>query len=83
MPCTHQREPRPPPPAPAPRPAGLEIADAADDGTIGETRTDAWETYLAIDWRATKAELYNELGLELTFDSVETPGGGRGTSGVR
>lgn len=35
--------------------AGLEIADAADDsyGTIGETRTDAWQTYLDIDWRST------------------------------
>lgn len=35
--------------------AGLEIADAADDsyGTIGETRSEAWETYLDIDWRST------------------------------
>lgn len=35
--------------------AGLELADAADDsyGTIGEVRTAAWHTYLAIDWRAT------------------------------
>lgn len=35
--------------------AGLEIADAADDsyGTIGETRTEAWEAYLHIDWRST------------------------------
>lgn len=35
--------------------AGLEIADAADDsyGVIGETRTEAWLTYLDIDWRST------------------------------
>jgi hypothetical protein len=35
--------------------AGLEIADAADDsyGAIGEARTEAWLTYLGIDWRST------------------------------
>ena len=34
--------------------AGLELADAADDsyGVIGEVRTEAWLTYLAIDWRS-------------------------------
>lgn len=34
--------------------AGLELADAADDsyGIIGELRTEAWLTYLAIDWRS-------------------------------
>ncbi|CAN5653071.1 hypothetical protein BH24ACT4_BH24ACT4_07140 [soil metagenome] len=34
--------------------AGLELADAADDsyGVIGEVRTAAWLTYLAIDWRS-------------------------------
>jgi len=34
--------------------AGLELADAADDsyGTIGQVRTDAWLTYLTLDWRA-------------------------------
>jgi hypothetical protein len=33
--------------------AGLELADAADDscGTIGEVRSEAWRTYLTIDWR--------------------------------
>jgi hypothetical protein len=33
--------------------AGLELGDAADDsyGNIGEMRTTAWRTYLAIDWR--------------------------------
>lgn len=35
--------------------AGIELADAADDGygTIGEVRSAAWRTYLAIDWRTT------------------------------
>lgn len=35
--------------------AGLELASAADDsyGDVGEVRTAAWSTYLAIDWRAT------------------------------
>lgn len=35
--------------------AGLELADATDDsyGNIGQVRTAAWCTYLAIDWRAT------------------------------
>jgi hypothetical protein len=35
--------------------AGLELADIADEsyGAIGELRTDAWHTYLGIDWRAT------------------------------
>lgn len=35
--------------------AGLELADAADDsyGNIGQTRNEAWHTYLAIDWRTT------------------------------
>lgn len=34
--------------------AGLEIADAADDsyGVLGESRTEAWLTYLDIDWRS-------------------------------
>ncbi len=34
--------------------AGLEIADAADDsyGVLGEVRTEAWLTYLDIDWRS-------------------------------
>jgi hypothetical protein len=38
--------------------AGLKIADAADDsyGTIGEARTEAWETYLDIDWRSAGME---------------------------
>lgn len=38
--------------------AGLEFADAADDsyGNVGQARTDAWLTYLAIDWRATAIE---------------------------
>jgi hypothetical protein len=33
--------------------AGLELADAADDsyGVIGQARTEAWLTYLDIDWR--------------------------------
>jgi hypothetical protein len=35
--------------------AGLEIADAADDsyGVLGEVRSEAWLTYLDIDWRST------------------------------
>jgi len=35
--------------------AGLELADAADDsyGNVGQMRTEAWLTYLDIDWRAT------------------------------
>lgn len=35
--------------------AALEVADHSDDsyGVIGETRVDAWKTYLKIDWRAT------------------------------
>jgi hypothetical protein len=35
--------------------AGLELADAADDsyGNIGQTRAEAWDTYLSIDWRGT------------------------------
>jgi len=34
--------------------AGLEIADAADDsyGVIGESRAEAWLTYLETDWRS-------------------------------
>jgi hypothetical protein len=34
--------------------AGLEIADAADDsyGVLGESRTEAWLTYLDVDWRS-------------------------------
>lgn len=34
--------------------AGLEIADSADDsyGVLGEARTEAWLTYLDIDWRS-------------------------------
>ncbi|MBW3605780.1 MAG: hypothetical protein KY460_12910 [Actinobacteria bacterium] len=34
--------------------AGLEFADRADDsyGVIGELRSDAWETYLGLDWEA-------------------------------
>lgn len=38
--------------------AGLELADAADDsyGTIGETRSEAWLAYLAIDWRSTEMD---------------------------
>jgi len=34
--------------------AGLEIADAADDsyGALGESRTEAWLTYVDIDWRS-------------------------------
>ncbi len=35
--------------------AGLELADNVDDsfGVIGEARTEAWLTYLSIDWRTT------------------------------
>lgn len=35
--------------------AGLELADAADDsyGNVGEVRSAAWRTYLAMDWRST------------------------------
>jgi len=35
--------------------AALELADNADDsyGAIGEARTEAWLTYLSIDWRST------------------------------
>lgn len=35
--------------------AGLDLADNADDsyGAIGEARTEAWLTYLSIDWRST------------------------------
>lgn len=38
--------------------AGLELADNADDsyGAIGEARTEAWLTYLSIDWRSTGIE---------------------------
>jgi hypothetical protein len=38
--------------------AGLELADAADDsyGNIGQMRTDAWLTYLSIDWRGAGME---------------------------
>jgi hypothetical protein len=34
--------------------AGLELADRADDsyGVIDEMRSDAWETYLTLDWNA-------------------------------
>jgi hypothetical protein len=35
--------------------AGLELADRANDsyGNIGQLRVEAWQTFLAIDWRAT------------------------------